>query len=113
MQAKRTDPNAAYHCSVALMATVNASFFGRNFLHPDAIYHLNQAVRIVNASLASSKALSDSILSVVNLLVLQGLVRDDESHARMHLDGLRTIVKLRGGLDQLTQNELLLVKICK
>jgi hypothetical protein len=95
------------------MASVSAFFFGRESLPPDAIYHLNQAVRLVNSTIAASEAFSNSILSVVNLLVLQGLLRGDEAHARMHLEGLRKMVQLRGGIDELSQNEALLVKICK
>ena len=95
------------------MASVSAFFLGRKSLPTEAIYHLNQAVRLVNAKITTSEALSDSVISVVNLLVLQGLIREDQSHAKTHLDGLRKMVELRGGLGQLLQNEPLLVKICK
>jgi hypothetical protein len=96
------------------MASVSAFFFGRKGLPIDAMYHLNQAVRYVNTSLATSAALTDSVFAVVNLLALQGLLQGDEMLAKTHLNGLRKMVELRGGLGKITrENEVLHVKICK
>jgi DNA-binding phage protein len=96
------------------MASVSAFFFGRKGLPVDAMYHLNQAVRYVNTSLATSAALTDSVFAVVNLLSLQGLLQGDEVLARTHLSGLRKMVELRGGLSKIArENEVLHVKICK
>jgi hypothetical protein len=95
------------------MATLNAFFFDREALPPEAANHLNQAVRLTNQRLRTSEAVSDSSLAVVNFLVVQELLREEKSGAEVHLRGLQQMVKLRGGLSQLADNDTLLLKICK
>lgn len=95
------------------MMSLRSFMFGSTSIPPDALYHLSQAITLVNTSLGTSSALSDSNLSVVVFLVLQGLVREEYNHAKVHMDGLKNMIALRGGLDRAGLNEVLLVKICK
>jgi hypothetical protein len=95
------------------MASLTAFISGKEHLPPKAIYHLNQAVSLINTRLDTSEALSDSSLAIVNFLTFQGLVLEKYTHAKVHLNGLRKMIELRGGLEQLSLNEVLLVKICK
>ncbi|EXJ79038.1 hypothetical protein A1O3_08539 [Capronia epimyces CBS 606.96] len=103
----------AYHCSLALMATLNAFFFGREAVPSKAIYHLGQAVSLVNQQLQTAEALSDSNLAVVNFLVVQELLREAQPEAEVHLRGLQKMIQLRGGLSQLGEDSPLAIKICK
>jgi hypothetical protein len=95
------------------MASLTAFISGKALLPPSAIYHLNQAVSLINLRLDTVEALSDSSLSIVNLLVFQGLVLEEYAHAKVHLEGLQKMIELRGGLEQLSMNKALVVKICK
>jgi hypothetical protein len=97
------------------MATLNQFFGGdggARVVSPKAIYHLSQAVSLVNQKLNTSEALSNSNVTVVNFLVVQHLVRDAHSEAEVHLDGLDKMIELRGGLSQLG-DRLLALKICR
>lgn len=78
-----------------------------------AIYHLNQAVRLVKQKLQTVEALSNSNLAVVNFLIVQELLREEQSKAEVHSQGLQKMIELRGGLSQLGEDSLLALKICK
>ncbi|KAF1979765.1 hypothetical protein BU23DRAFT_496621 [Bimuria novae-zelandiae CBS 107.79] len=107
------EDHMSYHCSMALMASMDSFFTGRGSLAPKAVYHLGCAVNLVNKKLATADALSDSTLAVVNFLVVQHLVREEHVQAEVHHKGLRKMVELRGGLSQLAHNEMLALKLCK
>ena len=95
------------------MATFNEFFFDREIVSSKAIYHLNQAVRLVKQKLQTAEALSESNLAVVNFLIVQELLREAHSVAEVHLKGLHRMIELRGGLSQLGEDSLLALKICK
>ncbi|KAH8648433.1 hypothetical protein BX600DRAFT_554941 [Xylariales sp. PMI_506] len=102
----------SYHCSLALMGTLNEVFFGQDLGSVESAYHLGQAVSLVNQTLETSGALSNSNITVVNFLVLRELMRGDQATAEVHLTGLKRMVDLRGGLLQLGDDTLAL-KISK
>lgn len=97
------------------MATYVQFFSGRETVSTSsqAIYHLNQAVGLVNKKLQTVEALSNTNLAVVNFLVVHELLRESGSKARIHMKGLQKMVELRGGLSQLEDDDLLAVKFCK
>ncbi|KAB5542787.1 hypothetical protein GE09DRAFT_226450 [Coniochaeta sp. 2T2.1] len=103
----------SYHCSMALMATLNHFMFGREVSAVAAIHHFTQAVGLVNQALDTPAALSDANLSVVNFMVVQKLLRGERSEAEVHLRGLERMIQLRGGLSSLQQDRMLMLKICK
>lgn len=104
----------SFHCAIALMAALSDFFFGDQALTPDAIYHLSQAIHMVNRTLETNDALSDSNLAVVNFLVIQELLKDSfKSKAEVHLKGLQRMVELRGGLNSLGEDNPLGIKISK
>ncbi|KAB5566070.1 hypothetical protein GE09DRAFT_727896 [Coniochaeta sp. 2T2.1] len=103
----------SYHCSMALMATLNHFMFGKEMSAVAAIHHLTQAVGLVNQALDTPAALSDANLSVVNFVVVQKLLRGERSEAEVHLRGLERMIQLRGGLSSLQQDSMLMLKICK
>jgi hypothetical protein len=95
------------------MATMNEFYFGSEVASSKAMGHLSQAISLVNQSLHTAEALSNSNIAVVNFLIVQGLVREERSKAEIHLNGLRKIIELRGGISQLGADPLLALKICK
>ncbi|EGZ76383.1 hypothetical protein NEUTE2DRAFT_98137 [Neurospora tetrasperma FGSC 2509] len=104
----------SFHCAIALMAALSDFFFGDQALTPDAIYHLSQAIHMVNQTLETNGALSESNLAVVNFLVIQELLRDSfKSKAEVHLKGLQRMLELRGGLNSLGEDNPLGIKISK
>jgi hypothetical protein len=94
------------------MGTMNEFFFGSEIASPKTISHLNQAISLVNQSLQTADALSNSNIAVVNFLIVRELVGEEKSTAEVHMKGLQKIVELRGGLSQL-RDPLLTLKICK
>jgi hypothetical protein len=94
------------------MATLNDFFCDSNALSSKAAYHLGQAVSLVNQKLDTEEALSISNLSVVNFLIVQEILREAQPKAEIHLDGLKRMLDLRGGLSHL-EDSVLALKICK
>lgn len=95
------------------METCNEFFFSDGVSSPKALYHLSQTFTLVNKRLQSDEALSDSTLGIVLLLIFQEQLRNAKLDSRIHYEGLRKMVELRGGLCQLEGNLPLLLKICK
>ena len=96
------------------MMTLNEFFFGGNAAtSPRAIYHLGRAVSMVNERLETEDALSNSTLAVVNLLIVQELLRESRLKAEVHLEGLKKMIELRGGLSQLGDDNTFVLKVCK
>jgi hypothetical protein len=95
------------------MATLNGFVFASNPLSLDAVRHLAKAVGLVNEKLATPDALASSSISVVNFLVVREMLRGDKHSAEIHLNGLRKMIALRGGLSALRDDHTLALKICK
>lgn len=95
------------------MATLNGFVFSNEAMSLEAIYHLGMAVRLVNQKLDTSEALSNSSISVVNFLLIREMYRGEHSSAMIHRNGLRKMIELRGGLAQLEEDHMLILKICK
>jgi hypothetical protein len=95
------------------MATMNEFILDKPFETSKSIYHLNQAVRLIRQKLQTPEALSDSDIAVVNFLVVQGLLKEDQTVAEVHLKGLYEVLSLRGNLEQLENSPLLASKFCK
>ncbi len=58
------------------------------------------------------EALSDSTLCMVMMLILQEQIRHEKA-SQIHYEGLRKMIKLRGGLSQLESCPTLLTKMSK
>ncbi|KFY07907.1 hypothetical protein V492_06714 [Pseudogymnoascus sp. VKM F-4246] len=103
----------ATHCSIALMEACNGLFLGGNLNSSETLHHVSQTFVIIRKRLETDEALSDTTIGMVLMLILQEQVRNEDRAAEVHYEGLRKMVELRGGLGQLEQNPLLLLKICK
>ena len=95
------------------MATLKEFVFGSEAVSLEAIYHLRKAVGLVNQKLGTSEALSNSSISVVNFMIVQGMYKEEHPSAEIHSNGLQKMIELRGGLSRLGEDPTLLLKICK
>ena len=107
-----------YHTHMAVMTTLY-SYATQPLTHPftptlsrETAYHLDQAISEVNQRLSTPSLLTECDLFIVNFLVLQCLILKQRHDAEVHLAGLRAMVKLRGGLESVS-DEFVLGKICK
>lgn len=104
--------NIAYHCTIALMDTLNGFFLGKEGQSAKMRYHIGEAITLVNQSLGTPDGLSDTNMMVVNNMAVQGMLHDDKATAEVHLLGLREMIRIRGGLSQITE-DWMIVKFCK
>ncbi|KAH8650082.1 hypothetical protein BX600DRAFT_517300 [Xylariales sp. PMI_506] len=103
---------AYFHCVLAIAASSIAIIRGNPIETPDILSHLSQSFNLVNQRLRGDEALSNSTLSVVIGLTIYECILGNQEKARVHFEGLRRIVKLRGGLHQLQDFELV-QKLCR
>lgn len=96
-----------------MVATLNQFFFGRDTDPSHTVYHLTQAVRLVNQTLNTSEALSNANLGVVNFMAVHEMLNGAKEGARIHLKGLEKMVQLRGGILSLGSDTVLMLKVCK
>ncbi|KAH6665247.1 hypothetical protein B0J14DRAFT_620962 [Halenospora varia] len=85
----------ALYCSLALMASTNEFFIGGGISSLKALSYLSNTLSLVKRRMQGDKALSDSTLCMI------------------HYEGLRKMIKLRGGLSQLESCPTLLLKMSK
>ncbi|KAH7142113.1 hypothetical protein EDB81DRAFT_691592 [Dactylonectria macrodidyma] len=104
---------ATYQCNISLMAASNEVFLGGGDSSPKAFYHLSRTLSLVQKRLERPDALSDSTIGIVLSLISHESIRQEHASAKVHVDGLRRMVELRGGLSQLEGNIPLLLKVCK
>lgn len=88
-------------------------FFSGGTRSPATFYHLSRTFTLVRKRLKSEEAVSDSTLGIVLMLVIQEQIRNEQSEAQIHYEGLGKMIELRGGLCQLERNLPLVLKICK
>ncbi|ETS77712.1 hypothetical protein PFICI_09774 [Pestalotiopsis fici W106-1] len=104
---------ATAKCSIALMDATNA-FFVRGSPHgSEGLQHYSRSLAVVSDRLRGREALADSTLMLIVLLVLQEQMRQEVEAARVHYEGLKKMIQLRGGLAQLEDNGPVALKICK
>ncbi|CAI6100779.1 unnamed protein product [Clonostachys chloroleuca] len=107
------EDQATYECNLAMMQTCNEIYLGHGDSSSKALYSLSRTVSHVKNKLESPDALSDSTMTLVLSLISQEQLKKFDSRAKIHLDGLRRMIELRGGLEQLEGKPPLLLKVCK
>jgi hypothetical protein len=94
------------------MASTNAFFISGGISSPKALSYLSNTLSLVNRRMQGEEALSDSTLCMVMMLILQEQIPHEET-SQIHYEGLRRMIKLRGGLSQLESCPTLLLKMSK
>ncbi|KAF4465537.1 hypothetical protein FALBO_7621 [Fusarium albosuccineum] len=102
-----------YECTLTLMQASNETFLGAGDDSPTALHNLSQTLAQFQKRLGGRDALADSTIAIVISLIHQEQVAQHLSAAEVHVRGLKRIVDLRGGLDQIHENVPLVLKICK
>lgn len=107
-----TDCRAASYCSLALIASTNEFFISGGISSPKALSYLSNTFSLVKRRTEGKEALSDSTLCMVMMLILQEQIRHERA-SQIHYEGLKKMIRLRGGLDQLESCPTLLLKMSK
>lgn len=100
-------------CSISLMQACNEIFFANGETPPRALQHLSRTFTMVQDRVNGEEALSDSTLAIVISLFHQEQIRKQYAAARVHMEGLQRMVKLRGGIEKLESSPYLMLKTCK
>jgi hypothetical protein len=95
------------------MQTCNEMYCNNGNSSTKALYHLTQTFNHVTRLLAGPDALSDSAIMIVVSLISHELMRKGYGDLKVHLNGLKRMIQLRGGLSKLEGNPALLLKVCK
>ncbi|KAF3015841.1 hypothetical protein E8E14_005616 [Neopestalotiopsis sp. 37M] len=103
-------PDEATECSIALMDATNAFFVRGGPQGPEGLQYYSRSLALVKDRLLGHEALSDSTLMLIILLILQEQMRQEIESARVHYEGLKKMIELRGGLDQLEDNAPMALK---
>lgn len=114
---ERKDPvltwQQAYYCTLALLQACNQIFFLGGRSSPEELHLLSQAYAHIKQRLQGPDALSDSTIAIVVAFAHQEQIRGGRSRAQVHLEGVRRMVQLRGGIGALEGNLPLTLKLCK
>ncbi len=79
----------------------------------NSLCSLSRTFAHVKKRLESEQALSGASMYMLMTLIMQEQIRQQSDAVRVHADGLRRIIELRGGLSQLEGDIGLVIKICK
>ncbi|RBR21689.1 uncharacterized protein FIESC28_04789 [Fusarium coffeatum] len=102
----------AYECSLALIQSSNETYLGAGYGCPKSLSCLSQTLDTLAKRLNSSDALSDGTLSIVMALINHEQVAGHYADAEAHVQGMKKIVDLRGGLDKI-EDDAVATKICR
>ncbi|KAG7130348.1 hypothetical protein HYQ45_010783 [Verticillium longisporum] len=103
---------AYFHAVLGLTATCVGILTGSAEL-PSSLPHIPRAYELVNEMLRGEGALEDTTIALVCILTIRETMRGDFDANKAHLDGLQTMVRLRGGLRSFERNPEMLHKICR
>lgn len=99
------------------MATATAGLAGfvSSSEASQAMQHMSKAFRLINQKLAGRDATSDSVIAAIISMAQYEQLRHRYRQGFIHVQGLRRIVQLRGGLSQqlLTSPSHLVQKILR
>lgn len=109
----------ASHCAIGLISAWNDLVVPEGSLSianaPGALYHLSRALAFVAERLNDeARALEDTTFGLIIMLVLQEQIRlGARREARIHVEGLRRMVHMRGGLGKFEGRGVLWLKLAK
>lgn len=110
-----TDP-LYLHC-ILFSVEAYLALCRQNSQAPLVDFHFHKTIRLLQARLDSPddpQSISDPTIMVVSLLGLTAELTGDYVAAKKHLEGLRKMVELRGGLSMLQfGNSRLPAKVCR
>jgi hypothetical protein len=100
-----------FHAALLVTSATNDYFLSRS-LSQATVFHLRRTLHFLNKKLAHEDAwLEDSNVYVIVMLTLMAVSFGDYTAAGAHMDGLRRIVELRGGIEYLQSTPKLHYKL--
>ncbi|KAG5665381.1 hypothetical protein KAF25_009506 [Fusarium avenaceum] len=103
---------SGYEVSLVLIQALNETYLGGGYNCPNSLFCLSQTLELLKKRLGSKEALSDQTLSIIMSLINQEQLVDHYSAAEAHMAGMKRIVDLRGGLENM-ENLAMVAKICR
>jgi hypothetical protein len=101
-----------FHCTLAISGSF-VDFCLAQDTSPAVLSHVSKAYSQINQRLSGTDAVSDqAIVSVIGLALFER-IHHQNHRVRVHFDGLKEMVALRGGLPKLGCNPGLLHKLCR
>lgn len=86
---------------LAMSAALASFTLGESRLNPQVMTHMARAYRIINTRLSGPEALCDGSIAVVTSLAMNEDLHQQQSTAKLHFEGLRRMIELRGGMREL------------
>lgn len=80
---------------------------------PKALHHLSATYRCISQRLQRDASPSDATIASVVSMAIHEDFKGQPARSKVHIDGLQQLVVLRGGIDFINTNILLLQKICR
>ncbi|KAH7202254.1 hypothetical protein DER44DRAFT_887277 [Fusarium oxysporum] len=102
----------SYDCSLALIQASNEIYLGIGYNCTNSLNCISQTLDQLKVRLNSNEALSDHTMSIVMALINQEQAAEHYAAAETHMAGLKKIVDLRGGLENI-EDGIVAVKICR
>ncbi|KAH7144929.1 hypothetical protein DER46DRAFT_85531 [Fusarium sp. MPI-SDFR-AT-0072] len=102
----------SYDCSLALIQASNEIYLGIGYNCTNSLNCISQTLDQLKVRLNSKEALSDHTMSIVMALINQEQAAEHYAAAETHMAGLKKIVDLRGGLENI-EDGIIAVKICR
>jgi hypothetical protein len=100
-----------FHAALLITSATDDYLLSRN-LSKTTVFHLRRTLYFLNEKLAQENAwLDDSTVYVIIMLTLMAVSFGDYAAAGAHMDGLRRIVELRGGVKYLESTPKLHYKL--
>lgn len=103
---------ASYDCSLALIQASNEIYLGIGYNCTNSLSCISQTLDQLKVRLNSKEALSDHTMSIIMALINQEQAAEHYAAAETHMAGLKKIVDLRGGLENIGDS-VVTVKICR
>jgi hypothetical protein len=93
-----------FHSAVATSVIALNNLLVKQEDPEQAMRHLSRTFHLVNQRLSSPDPVSDSTIAVVVSLTHYDRLRGQYRQGLVHLEGLRQIVELRGGVSEFTKS---------
>ncbi|KAH6884390.1 hypothetical protein B0T10DRAFT_130463 [Thelonectria olida] len=95
---------AYFHCTIALSISAMNNLLCEKEDATDAMRHLSRTFRIINERLTGNRAVSDETIAAVVGMAQYDRHQGEYSRGCIHIQGLRRMVALRGGITKLASD---------
>ena len=99
------------HSALALSEVCRLAMLGQHEDSLRAVQHLSQSFRLLNANIGSAKVVNDLTLATVVYISLSERMRGHYTEGQIHVQALKRMVTMRGGMQELLKNSHLAQKV--